>query len=187
MSASPALRRRPSRTWPATITAVVLLAAGVLAAVAAIARLVEGDWPSAWTAVQESVTSMSWGSTALWVAVIAAIVLGLVLLLAALVPGARRAAGLAGTGSGAARRTEVVMSSRGLARMAAATADTVDGVDKVSVSATDRVVRVRVWSSTREDAALVRDRVHQVVSARLQHLAVQPTPRVRVAVVVKEA
>lgn len=187
MSATPTLRRRPSRTWPATLTAVVLLAAGVLAAVAAITRLVDGDWPSAWTSVQQSVTSATWGSTALRVAVVASMVLGLVLLLAALVPGARRAAGLAATGSSAARRTEVAMTSRGLARVAAAAADTVDGVDRVSVSATDRAVRLRIRSSTREDAAQVRDRVHQVVTDRLQGIAVQPTPRVRVAVVVKEA
>ena len=40
------LRRRPSRTIPATVVAVVLLALGVATAIAAISRLVQGSWPT---------------------------------------------------------------------------------------------------------------------------------------------
>jgi hypothetical protein len=187
MSASPALRRRPSRSWPAALTALVLLAAGALLAIAAIARLTGGSWPAAWQSVTDAATGAAWGSTAVWVAVVLALVLGLVLLLAALVPGAHRTARLDRQGSGAARQTELVVTSRGLARLAAAAGDSVDGVDRVSVSASGRTVRVRVQSSTRDDATLVKDRVKQVVTDRLQQAGVTPAAQVRVAVVVKEA
>ena len=46
---SPPLIRRPSRTLPVTILAVVLLAAGVVAIIAAIQRLQHGSLPQ-WVA-----------------------------------------------------------------------------------------------------------------------------------------
>ncbi len=187
MTAHTALRRRPSRTVPATVVAVVLLAAGALSAVVGIARLVEGRWPTAFTTVQESATGASWGSTAVWAATVALAVVGLVLLVAALVPGSRRAVGIARQTPAATGHREVAMTTRGLARIAAAAADTVDGVDRVSVSAGPGLVRLRVWSGSRDDAALVRDRVQHVVTERLQQLGLQPSPRVRVALTVKES
>ena len=58
------LRRRPSRIVPATIVAVVLLALGVLAAIAAIARLVNGTWASQVTGPARTVAGLTWGSAA---------------------------------------------------------------------------------------------------------------------------
>ena len=43
---STSLRRRPARTVPATIAAVVLLALGVGLVWAAVQRLAQGSWPT---------------------------------------------------------------------------------------------------------------------------------------------
>ena len=43
---STTLRRRPARTVPATITALLLLALGAGLVWAAVQRLVQGSWPT---------------------------------------------------------------------------------------------------------------------------------------------
>lgn len=175
------LRSRPSRTVPATVVAVVLLALGVLTAVAAIARLVDGSWPGQVRRPVSTVAALTWGSsTVITVGVVTALV-GLVLLIAGIKLGAFKTAQLRAPAGDTVADTDYVISTRGLARLAAARADTVDGVDKVSASASGRKVDVRV-TTTSEQATEISQRVQQAVSDTMTSVGVSPAPRVSATV-----
>jgi hypothetical protein len=180
------LRRRRSRTVPASIVAVVLLAAGVLAVVAAVAAIAAGAWPSQVQSAAEVVASWRWNSPEVLTAGIVVAVLGVVLVLAAVLPGPWNAAALSAPQQAQAEVVDVVISNRGLARLALSSAEIVDGVDRVSASAAGHRVRVSVVTSSRDQAQLVRDRVQQVVTDRLRAVGVTPVPRVSTTVSTKE-
>jgi cytoskeletal protein RodZ len=180
------LRRRRSRTVPASIVAVVLLAAGVLAVVAAVAAIAAGAWPSQVQSAADVVASWRWNSPEVLTAGIVVAVLGVVLVLAAVLPGPWNAAALSAPQQAQAEVVDVVISNRGLARLALSSAEIVDGVDRVSASAAGHRVRVSVVTSSRDQAQLVRDRVQQVVTDRLRAVGVTPVPRVSTTVSTKE-
>lgn len=180
------LRRRRSRTVPASIVAVVLLAAGVLAVVAAVAAIAAGAWPSQVQSAAEVVASWRWNSPEVLTGGIVVTVLGVVLMLAAVLPGPWNAAALSAPQQAQAEVVDVVISNRGLARLALSSAEIVDGVDRVSASAAGHRVRVSVVTSSRDQAQLVRDRVQQVVTDRLRAVGVTPVPRVSTTVSTKE-
>lgn len=180
------LRRRRSRTVPASIVAVVLLAAGVLAVVAAVAAIAAGAWPSQVQSAADVVASWRWNSPEVLTAGIVVAVLGVVLVLAAVLPGPWNAAALSAPRQAQAEVVDVVISNRGLARLALSSAEIVDGVDRVSASAAGHRVRVSVVTSSRDQAQLVRDRVQQVVTDRLRAVGVTPVPRVSTTVSTKE-
>lgn len=182
---SPRLRRRPSRTVPASIVSVLLLAVGVLAVVAGVARLTNGSWSAQVSGPASAVAALTWGSAALVAASAVVAVLGLVLVVAALKPGARTTARLGASGSGSAAEREFVLSTRAIAKLAVARADGVDGVDKASASASDRRVHVSVTTSSEQRDA-VRTRVSTAVSDALSAAGVTPAPRVSVAVRTRE-
>ncbi|SEQ31785.1 DUF6286 domain-containing protein [Microlunatus flavus] len=182
---SPRLRRRPSRTVPASIVAVLLLAIGVLAVVAAVGRLVDGRWASQVSAPASAVAGVTWGSAAVLAAAAVVAVLGLVLLVAALKPGGHKAAALQVEGAGVVADREYVVSTRAVARLAVARADDVDGVDQVSASASGRRVHVDVTTSSQQ-RDVVRSQVLGAVSEGLTGLGLSPRPRVTVAVRTRE-
>lgn len=176
------LRRRPSRIVPASIVAVVLLAVGVLAALVAIARLVNGTWPSPVTTAASGVTDLTWGSTAIITVAAVTTLIGLVLLVAGLKPGAFRTARLQpASDNGLTADTDFVISTRAMARLAVARADLVDGVDKVSASASGRRVHLRA-ATTSEQAEVVRRQISEGVTQMLSTAGVQPMPRVTATV-----
>jgi len=175
------LRRRPSRVVPATIVAVVLLAIGSLTAVAAIARLVNGAWATQVTRPARSVSALTWGSSATIVTGAVLALIGLVLLVAGLKLGAFRTARLAAPAGGEVGQTDYVISTRGLAHLAAAQADDVDGVDRVSASASGRKVHVAVTTAS-EQADRIRERVQAGVAGRLTAAGVSPAPKVTATV-----
>jgi hypothetical protein len=169
---------RPSRTVPASIVAVILLAIGALAAVLAIARLVNGTWPSQVTGAASSAAALTWGSVAVIAGGAVVALVGLVLLVAGVTLGAFKTAQLQpGQSSDTVVDTDFVISTRAMARLAAARADQVDGVDKVSASASGRRVRLKV-TTTSEQADEIRDHVQQGVSETLSGAGVRPMPRV---------
>lgn len=179
---SRSLRRRPSRTVPATVVAVVLLALGVLTAIAAVSRLANGSWPTQVTGAAAPVAAWTWGSTAVLTAGAVLALVGLVLLIAGLKPGGLKAASLAVPGtSEAVADTEFVISTRSLARLAVSRADSVDGVDKVSASASGHRVHLDV-TTTSEQTDEIRAQVAEAVQERLASTGVQPVPRVGVTV-----
>ncbi len=109
------------------------------------------------------------------------VVLGLVLLIAGVKLGAFGSAELAAPAGGQVGETDYVISTRAMAHLAAAQADTVDGVDKVSASASGRRVHVSV-TTTSEQADQIRDRVQAGVTERLSAAGVAPAPRVTATV-----
>lgn len=179
------LRQRHSRVVPATITAVILLAIGVLAAVAAISRLATGTWASQVSTPAGAVGGLTWGSAAVIATTAVVLVLGLVLLIAGIKPGAFTSTRLDSSTPGAAGERDFVISTRAMARLAAARADTVDGVEKVSVSASGRKVHLRV-DTTSEQRDEIRQRVVSSVTDTLTSAGIQPPPRVSAAVRTKE-
>lgn len=175
------LLRRPSRVVPATIVAALLLAVGLLAAVAAVTQLVNDAWPDPVNDAAAELTDLSWGSAVVVVSAVVLAVIGLLVLVAGLSPGRLRTARLHASEGDSIEVCDYVISTRGLARLAAARADTIDGVDRVSVSATGRRVRLRVTTAS-EQTGQIRDRVQQSVTAALTGAGLSPVPRVSTTV-----
>lgn len=172
------LRHRPSRIVPATIVAVVLLAVGGLAAIAAITRLINGTWPAAVSSTAAGISGVTWGSAAALTAGAVVAIVGLVLLVAGLKPGTFRTARLQpSTMEASAAETDFVISTRAVARLSAARADLVDGVDKLSVSATGRRVHIQA-TTTSEQADQIRSRITNGVTQTLTAAGLQPVPKV---------
>lgn len=185
-AASSGLRHRPSRTVPAMIVAVVLLALGVLTVLAVVARLVNGTWPGSVRGPARTAATYVWGDAPVIATGSVLALLGLILVIAALKPGEYRAARLRiGDADSAVRETDYVISTRALARLAVARADEVDGVDKVTASASGRHVHVRI-TTTSEQAIQIRERVVSSVTAAVSAAGVDPMPRVTAVVRTKE-
>ena len=177
-----ALQPRPSRAVPAIICGLVLLAAGVFLVWAAIARLTQGVWPPFFTAVSDWLASLNWNSPGSWIAGVVLTALGLVLLLTVLVPGKFHALTLhmdpIREVSGDSR---AVMSRRAVARLAAATCEHIDGVGSASATASDREVRVSVYTPL-HDTADLQHWVTDGVRSRLQAAGLDPVPNITVSI-----
>lgn len=180
------LRRRPSRTVPATVVALLLLLVAAAITVASVSRLLDGTWPTWALDPAGSVARQTWGSAAVVTAGALVGVVGVVLLLAAALPGRRSGVAVAHTVENA-EVSEVVITTRGVARLAAAAADEVDGVERVDVSASSSTVRVVVLTSLREDVDTVRSAVQTAVQSRLDVGRTGPVCQVETRVRVKES
>lgn len=176
------LRPRPSRAVPAVVCSLVLLAAGVLLVWAAIARLVEGQWPPFFTAVPDWLASLSWNSAGSWIAGIVLAVIGALLLLTVLIPGRFHSLSLHLEPSPEVTGTsQAVMPRRAAARLAAATCEHIDGVSSASATASDREVRVNVTTALRNTADL-QHWVADGVRSRLQASGLDPVPHISVTI-----
>ena len=177
------LRRRPSRTVPATIAAVVVTAVGVLLAWAGIARLLDGRWPSfvGWT--HRHVGDLTWGSAAAIILAIVLTLVGLVLLISALAPGQPNAYVIddSDLDTGEVGSTEFVMTRKAVAKLATAHAHQVSGVDSVSATVTGRAVRLTVSSPSAQREELAQS-VTTAVRAALDAVRLTPTPTVTATV-----
>ncbi|MEO8829121.1 DUF6286 domain-containing protein [Lapillicoccus sp.] len=181
---SSSLRRRPSRTVPAAIVAVLVAAGGVAGVWATVERLATGKWPGwvggthLWGATQ------TWGSVVVIVISIVVALLGLLLLLTALRPGMPNAYEIdlgASQGTEDTEGTEFVMTRRAVAKLATAQADLVDGVDTVSATVTSRRVGLSVTTTsaqTEEIGQLVTSRVSEALAA----VGLSPQPSVTATV-----
>jgi len=151
---------------------------GILVAFAAITRLSDGTWPAPVAKSASKVTTLTWDSSATLIGAGVLVVLGLVLLTAGLKRGGLRTARLAAsTQDSTADSTDFVISTRAMAHLAAAQAERIDGVDKVSASATGRRVRVKV-ATTSERTDEIRARVTQRVTDTFTTAGLDPVPRV---------
>ncbi|MBN6038498.1 DUF6286 domain-containing protein [Amycolatopsis sp. 195334CR] len=168
------MNRRPRRSLPATVTALILLAACVLVVITVVQRLT-GDQPWLdYRAIATAVHATRW--TDLTTALVAgtAATLGLVLLLAAILPGKRTVLALAGTpDSGAARA-----GYRSTLRAAAAN---VDGISRASVTVGSRRVKVRAKTARTQLDGLA-EAVAATVEQRLDHVTPARRPTVSVKV-----
>lgn len=179
---SGALRRRPSRTIPAVIVALVLLTVAVAVVWVSAVRITSGTWPTFVVDAANWAHDVSFGSTTAITAAAAAAAVGLVVLLCAIIPGQYTALRVVNPDlEGGGGSTEVVMTRRSVARLATARADEIDGVGSVSTSAGARSVALSVTSpSSQRDVvgATVKERVRDALSAA----NVDPLPRVSVNV-----
>lgn len=151
--------------------ALVLIALGVVAGHDALsyAGALAGDpW------IERALTGVEGTQAAYWFVVVAviAIAVGLVLLASAIRPRAH-------LGLAVRAETGVFLLDRGLQRLAAATAEDVDGVDWAKTSSRRRKLRVDVRGlSVGEDSGL-ESRVSQTLDARMAALRSPPSIQVR--------
>lgn len=183
---SKALRRRPSRSVPAIITALVMIALGVALGWLGIARLTNGTWPSVLRSTGKTVGSAAWsaGTTIAVLAVTA--VLGLILLLAALIRGRFNSVNVAPRSTSSdVEDTDFVITRHGIAKLATARAGMIDGVDSVSTTATGSRVRMNIRTPSRQNDE-IKSRVTQSVQSHLEAAGLQPVPRVAATVSTKD-
>ncbi|MEC3982533.1 DUF6286 domain-containing protein [Amycolatopsis sp. H20-H5] len=161
------MKRRPRRSTPATLTAVVLLAACALVAVVAIQMIVgETPWVS-YRAVADALHNAHWNDLVPAIAGGVAALLGLILLLAAILPGKLTVLPLDGDlDSGASRR-----SYRSTLRTAAST---VDGVSGAKLTVKRRKVTTKVSTGRTNTEGLA-----EAVRAALEHRLDQVSPALR--------
>ncbi|MGK3206056.1 DUF6286 domain-containing protein [Amycolatopsis sp. MEPSY49] len=168
------MKRRPRRSVPALLSALVLLAVCVLVAVSAIQRILgERPWIS-YDTVAATLHDLRWTDLATAVAGGVPALTGLVLLLAAILPGTATVLPLAGRfDSGVARggyRTTLRAAAAG-----------VDGVSAARVKLGRRRVKVRVDTArTRPDG--LADAVRTAVAGRLDRIGPATRPAVTVRV-----
>ncbi len=176
---STALRRRPARTVPASITALLLLTLGVGLVWATVQRLVQDSWPSFAQQAGEWVAAWSWGSVLVLAVAIAVTVLGVILLVAAIKPGppTAMAVDIGPSGAGGDAGTEVVMTRRSVAKLATARAGQVDGIDSVSSVVGARRVTVTVKTPSQQRTQIERQ-VRERVTDALQSAGLAPMPAV---------
>lgn len=180
------LRRRPTRTVPATIVSLVLLAVGVGLVWITVLRLLNGRWPTFLSSLHKWLAVLNWGSAIAISVSLAAVVVGLILLVCAWKPGQPNAMVLQlDRSSDAAGSTEFVMTRRSVARLATGHAAQVDGVDSVSAAVTARRVALSVKSPSEQ-----RSQLAETVSARvgeaLQGAGLQPMPKITTTVHTKQ-
>lgn len=175
------LVHRRRRTVPAIVCALVLLAVAVGAGLAAVTGLVSGRAPVALDRAVRWAAATPWSSVWVLLVAIGVALLGLWLVVLGIKPGPVNAVPLAVAGRPGVRAGATVMTRTSIARLASATAETIDGVDRVRSSVSRRSVRLTVHTTLRETSAL-RDSVGSGVRNRLESSGIRPAPRVRVAV-----
>jgi hypothetical protein len=171
------VRRRPRRSTPAVLTALVLLAACAVVTVVAIQMIIgESAWVD-YRSVATTLHDMHWNDLGTVLAGGVLALAGLVLLLAAILPGAPTVVPLsgdpAGMDSGATRRS--------LRTTLRAAASTVDGVRAVKLRLGRRKVAA-VVRTNRTNTTGLDDAVRAAIEHRLDQInpANRPTPTVKV-------
>jgi len=173
--------RRPRRTAPATVVALVLLAVCVAVAVAVTQSLL-GQTPFVQLPQLLSFTSRQrWNSTVIIVAAIVAAVIGLILLLTAVRPGKPIVVPLARiTDHDGAPVADAGVRRKTLNKdLTAAAAATVPGVTKATVTARRGTVTAQITTAA-PDRDAVPDQVRDRLTDRLVEIAPARTPKVRV-------
>jgi hypothetical protein len=171
------MKRRPRRTVPATLVALVVLAAAVLVAVSCI-QLLAGQTPwLPFTAMAEFGAGLAWNQPVMLAIAAAVALLGLVLLLAALKPGTPTVLPLAS----AENQPDTGATRSSLTNVLTTTAAGVDGVDKAKVRLGGRTVIARVHTPLRDPGELA-DHVRAAITDRLDDIGLARRPRIRVRV-----
>ncbi|WP_410655754.1 DUF6286 domain-containing protein [Amycolatopsis sp. lyj-112] len=168
------MKRRPRRSIPATLTAVVLLLACALVAVVAVQMLLgETPWVR-YDTVADALHDTRWSDLAPAIAGGLVAVLGLVLLMSAVLPGKPTVLPLQGElDSGASRRSY-------LSTLRTA-ASTVDGVAAAKLKLKHRRISAKV-KTERTNTDGLTDAVRGAIERRLDQIdpAVRPTVKIKV-------
>ncbi|WP_410599828.1 DUF6286 domain-containing protein [Amycolatopsis sp. lyj-90] len=168
------MKRRPRRSLPAVLVALVVLAGCVLAAAVAVQTILgEKPWVS-YDAVASALHDTRWSDPLPAIAGGVVALLGLLLLVSAIVPGRPTVLPLeGGTDSGASRR-----SYRSTLRTAAST---VDGVSAAKLKLKRRGI-VSVVTTGRTNTEGLADAVRAAIEHRLSQIGPATVPAVRVRV-----
>ncbi|WP_103342322.1 DUF6286 domain-containing protein [Amycolatopsis sp. CA-126428] len=168
------MKRRPRRSVPATLTALVLLAGCVVVAAIAV-QLILGQAPWAdYHAIAAALHGTHWNQLAPALAGGAAAVFGSLMLLCGILPGKRTILPLAGDlESGVSRR-----SYRSTLRAAASD---VDGITGVKLKLKHRKVTVKVFTRRTGTTGLA-DAVREAISRRVDQIEPATRPAVKVKV-----
>ncbi|MGW0556707.1 DUF6286 domain-containing protein [Streptomyces sp. NPDC002926] len=163
------MKRRPRRTIPATLTALVMLAACVLITISAI-QLITGQSPLiSYRSVTDTLHSIHWNDTTILIAGGTFTLLGLLLLLVALLPGTPTVLPLAGD-------LDAGVTRRSLGHALQNTAASVDGVTRAQLKLGRRTIVARIRTD-RTNTAGLSDAVRAALDQRLD----QVTPLTRPA------
>ncbi|MFD9212799.1 DUF6286 domain-containing protein [Streptomyces sp. NPDC087659] len=166
------MKRRPRRTVPATLTALVLLAACVLTAIVAI-QLIAGQSPLiSPQSVIDSLHGSHWNDTAVLGAGVAAVLLGLLLLLASLLPGKPTVLPLTG-------EVDAGVTRRSLRHALRSTAAGVDGVTRARVRLRRRTIVARIRTDRTNTTGLT-EAVRAALDRRLDDIAPSNRPASRI-------
>ncbi|MFJ4099435.1 DUF6286 domain-containing protein [Amycolatopsis japonica] len=168
------MKRRPRRSTPAVLVALVVLAGCVLAAAVAVQTIIgEKPWIS-YDAIASALHDLRWSDPLPAIAGGVVALLGLLLLVSAVVPGKPTVLPLeGGTDSGASRR-----SYRSTLRTAAST---VDGVSAAKLKVKRRAI-VSVVTTGRTNTAGLAGAVRAAIEHRLAQIGPAAVPAVRVRV-----
>jgi hypothetical protein len=171
------VKRRPRRSIPAVLTALIVLAACTLVAVVAIQIIVgQRPWVS-FSVVAGALHATHWNDLIPAISGGVAAFLGLLLVLAAVLPGKPTILPLGGDDtavrSGAARRS--------LRSTLRAAASTVDGVSSASLVLRPRKVTAIVRSD-RTNTSDIADAVRTAIDHRLDQIAPARRPKVTIRV-----
>jgi hypothetical protein len=169
--------RRPRRSLPSTLLALVLLAAAALVALSCIQLLRDQAPLIPFAALAAFGAGLHWHSPITLLAGAVAAVLGLLLLAAALLPGRPTVLPLAGRDD----HMSAGVSRRSLRRDLTSTVIGVDGVSSAAV----RVRRARIVAAVRTpaaDASDLTEQVRQRLDERLTDIALARRPRLRIRV-----
>lgn len=177
------LRSRPARVTPAAIVAIVLLLIAVALGwigVAAIAAAggVDAPMDRGWSGL-DAVGAQTWNSGVVIGTGLGLTVLGLIVLIAGIAPGARRLTGYQSQTPEHIGRLEVALPTSALSNLAAATADSVDGVSSVKASSNAKSTIVTFSTPVRDNES-IRTEVETAVRQRFESISFDRTPTVRV-------
>lgn len=176
-------RTRPARIMPAVIVAIIILALAVGLGWAAIAAITAGgSGDSALSSGYSGFTDFGtaqWGATAIIAAGAALLLLGLIFTIAGISPGAKRIIGYRAETPEHIGRLEVVLPTSALSNLAAAAADSVDGVSSVRAASNASSTNI-TFSTPVRDNDQIRAEVDAAVSQRFSQIALDRTPSVKV-------
>ena len=173
----PKLIRRPSRSTPSVLLALLLLTAGGLGAWLTGHRIVTGTWPDRTVTTLDTIGSTALGSVAVLVAAGIAAACALAMILAALWPGLpERVTLLPDTVPG-----QTAVRRRDLAGLVRTQVEQVDGVHSATVRARRSQVDVVVLSVL-DDPAPVREAARKKADEALQALQPAGITRSRVRI-----
>ncbi|AVH22636.1 DUF6286 domain-containing protein [Nocardia cyriacigeorgica] len=157
--------RRPRRTWPAIVIAVVVLAACVAVTVSLVQRLTGTKEYVSYDSVAGELHGITWNELPVLIGGVVALLIGVVLLVIALLPGRAKVLPLTGPDDG----IQAGVSRSGLRTLLRSSAGRVDGVTSARVKVRRDTVTVIARTDRHDNAGLadaicatVTDRVHQL-------------------------
>lgn len=176
--------RRPRRTVPAVLVALVVLALAALVATSSVQTLLGRPPLVPFDAVGGALGEVAWRSGVVRIAGVVVAVVGLLLLLAALVPGRPHVLPLARRGEGDTAESDISESGihrTDATRLLRSTAQDVAGVERASVDLRRTRARVRA-TVARADGDRARAELRERLESRLAGLSLARVPRLRLSV-----